>query len=289
MQLGFHAPSSNDVVDIAECSVLRPALPGFLPALRTMLSVVLARGARADLLVTETTNGTDLVITGEIRRDPKSLEKLAAFAAGNNVVRISLRERAGHRPEPLLLFEQPFVDIAGVPVALPAGAFLQASSMAEQKIADFVAANVGTARHVADLYSGLGVLTMPLIRDGRHVHAVDTDGDALSALTKAAGQAGLGGRLTTERRDLDTRPLRPDELNGFDAVVFDPPRAGARMQARTLAQTNIPYIVAISCEPGTFARDASILSEGGYRLETVVPIDQFVYSSKIELAALFRR
>ena len=289
VQLGFHAPSSNDIVDISECSVLRPTLVGLLPALRTMLRVVLVHGARVDLLVTETTNGTDLVVTGQIRRDQASLETLAAFAAGNNVARISRRERAGDPPEPLVQFEQPFVDIGDIPVALPAGAFLQASKAAEKKLAEFAATHVGAARRVADLYAGLGALTVPLVQGGRHVHAVDTAGDVLSAVAKAAGQAGLGGRLTTERRDLDVRPLQPNELKDFDAVVFDPPRAGAQTQARILAQTNIPRVVAISCEPGTFARDAAILSEGGYRLETILPIDQFVFSSKIELAASFCR
>ncbi len=289
VQLGFHGQTSNDVVDINECVVLRPALVGLLPALRTMLPEILNCGARADVLVTETTNGIDVVITGGIRRDPQSAETMAAFARGANVVRISSRRRAGDQPEPLVQFEQPSVDIGGVSVALPSGAFLQASKAAEKKLAAFVAAHVGATKRVADLYAGLGTFSLPLVGSGQRVHAVDADGDALSALARAAGQAGLGERLTTGRRDLDATPLQTSELKGFDAVIFDPPRAGAQTQARILAQTNIPRIAAISCEPGTFARDASILVQGGYRLETIVPIDQFVYSGKVEIAALFYR
>lgn len=289
MELGFHAPSSREIVDIEECSVMRSAIVRLLNPLRLMLPALLKRGRRMELLLTETADGVDLVMTGEVESRAENIEMLAAFARDAGIPRISWRPHRDALTEPLIQFHEPHIDIAGVRVALPPGAFLQASQAAEQKLATFVAEHIGTATRIADLYAGLGAFTLPLISDGRHVHAVDKDGDSLSALALAAGRANLGGRLTTERRDLNATPLQPDELNRHDAIIFDPPRAGAREQARMLALSNVPRVIAISCEASSFARDAATIVNGGYRLETVLPVDQFVYSSKLEIAALFRR
>jgi 23S rRNA (uracil1939-C5)-methyltransferase len=146
---------------------------------------------------------------------------------------------------------------------------------------------VAPAAGIADLYAGLGTFALPLART-HAVHAVESDRPALAALAQAAGQAMLQ-RVTTEARDLDRRPLRPADLARFDTVIFDPPRAGARAQAAELARSTVPVVIAVSCNPATFARDAAALLAGGYRIDRLVPVDQFLWSTHLELVAVFRR
>jgi 23S rRNA (uracil1939-C5)-methyltransferase len=175
-----------------------------------------------------------------------------------------------------------------VPVDLPFDAFLQASVEAEIVLVAEVLAGIGAARRVADLYAGLGTFTFAMAERAA-VHAVEGARQALTALTSAAARAGLGGRVTGERRDIEARPLTAGELVGFDAVVFDPPRAGAKAQSAALASSAVPRVVAVSCNPASFARDARLLVDGGYRLTRVQPIDQFVWSPHVELVAWFER
>jgi 23S rRNA (uracil1939-C5)-methyltransferase len=185
------------------------------------------------------------------------------------------------------------VVFAGVRVALPPRGFLQATHEGEQALVAAVLAAVETAgrmggkpaRSVADLFCGAGAFAFPLARAGLQIHAIDADAAMLQAVTGARGTY----RITAEQRDLFTRPLSASELLRFDAVIFDPPRAGARAQAAELARSAVPVIVAVSCNPSTFARDARILTDGGYRLETVTPVDQFLWSPHLELVAIFRR
>ena len=178
-------------------------------------------------------------------------------------------------------------------MALPPGGVLQATHEGEQALVAAVLAAVEAAEQaagrrpcsVADLFCGAGAFTFPLARAGARVHAVDADATLLHALTAARGTR----RITAEQRDLFTRPLSASELRGFDAVVFDPPRAGARAQAAELARSAVPVVAAVSCNPSTFARDVRILADGGYRLEKVTPIDQFLWSPHLELVGVFRR
>lgn len=141
---------------------------------------------------------------------------------------------------------------------------------------------------ILDLYAGCGSFTFALAKVGI-VHAVESHAPALKALELSAGRAGLGGRITTEVRDLDRQPLMGKELSKFDAILFDPPRAGAREQARFLSESDVPVIIAISCNPATFGRDAAVLIDGGYNLERVMPVDQFTWSDHVEVAAIFRK
>jgi 23S rRNA (uracil1939-C5)-methyltransferase len=175
-----------------------------------------------------------------------------------------------------------------VSVDLPQDCFLQASAEADRAIAARVVEWVGPARRVAELFAGVGTLTFPLAAHAS-IHAVEGDAAALAALKAAADRAGLAGRVETERRDLEERPLSPEELARFDAVVFDPPRAGAAAQSRALAASRVPCVVAVSCNQATFARDARTLVDGGYRLAAVQPIDSFVWSPHLELVARFER
>jgi 23S rRNA (uracil1939-C5)-methyltransferase len=182
----------------------------------------------------------------------------------------------------------PRVVFSGVTVDLPIEAFLQASAEADMVLADEVLAGIGPARRVADLYAGVGTFSFALA-ERAVVHAVDSARSAVAALAAAAARGGRQGRVTSERRDLEARPLLADELARFDAVVFDPPRAGGRAQSDALAASTVPRVVAVSCNAASFARDARLLVDGGYRLTRVQPIDQFVWSSHLELVAWFER
>jgi len=174
-----------------------------------------------------------------------------------------------------------------VPVEPPAGGFLQATAAGEAALTRAVVAALAGAERVADLYAGCGTFGLAL-GPRAELHAVEGDAPALAALAAAARRAGLG-YVTTERRDLDARPLLPAELRRFDAVLFDPPRAGAKAQVEQLALSTVPTLVGVSCNPATFARDARILVDAGYRLEGVLPVDQFVWSPHVELVGRFRR
>jgi 23S rRNA (uracil1939-C5)-methyltransferase len=184
--------------------------------------------------------------------------------------------------------ETPVVNISQVPVQLPMGGFLQASEDGEQAILAQVLVGVEGAGRIADLYCGLGSFALPLSRQAV-VRAVDVFEIPVRALERAAGQANLGGRVVAEVRDLDRQPIEAKALAKFDAVVFDPPRIGAAQQAAEIAASIVPLVVAVSCNPATFARDARILVDGGYRLVDVLPVDQFTFSPHVELVARFAR
>jgi 23S rRNA (uracil1939-C5)-methyltransferase len=174
------------------------------------------------------------------------------------------------------------------PLAPPPGGFLQATRAGEDLIADLVVAGAGEAKRVADLFAGAGSFALRLA-EARAVHAVESDEGALKALDRAARATPGLRRVTTERRDLFRRPLLQTELAAFDAVVFDPPRAGAEAQSARLAESGVPVVVGVSCDAGTFARDAALLIAGGYRLDEVVPLDQFRHSPHVELVGTFRK
>ena len=173
-------------------------------------------------------------------------------------------------------------------LAIPPGAFLQATAAGEEALAALVLAGVGGAKRIADLFCGVGTFALRL-GEAAAVTAIDSERAAIAALVRAAAGASGLRQPKTEVRDLFKRPLAAAELAGFDAVVFDPPRAGAAAQAAELAKSAVPRIVAVSCDPGTFARDAATLVAGGYRVESVVPVDQFRYSAHVELVAVFTR
>ena len=289
--LGFHARASHRIVDMSECIILRPALQNVVAPLRDALAQILEPGTGCDLLLTETPVGIDLLITTKMPPRPKQSLAFAAFAETADLARVSwASERTGI--EPVAQRRQPAVDFNGVSVALPPGAFLQASAAAEQAMAKLVIENLGTLpprARVADLFAGLGTFTLPLAAEGARVHAVDSAGEALGGLIAATGAAGFSGRVTAETRDLSERPFMAAELAKYQAVVFDPPRAGAAAVVRQLAGSKVPRVVAVSCNPATFARDAAALITGGYRLARVTPVDQFVYTGHVELVAGFVR
>jgi 23S rRNA (uracil1939-C5)-methyltransferase len=282
-RIGLRERFSHDLVDLAECPVLEPALFALVGELRLVARELLLPGGAAEVMLTNTDSGIDVVIEAAERPALAALEALAQLAEQRDPARIVWQFPG----EEILVVERRPVRVllSGVAVPFPPGAFLQASAAAEAILVEEVLAGIGPGRPVLDLFAGLGTFTFALAAAGP-VHAVEGDERAAAAFARAAaGQPGI----SVERRDLARNPLPPEALAGYAAAVFDPPRAGAARQAEALASSTIATVVAVSCNPATFARDAARLIGGGFRLERVVPADQFLWTPHLELAALFRR
>lgn len=277
-EIGFHAVKSHAIVDMYECLILTPGLFALAQQLRSRFDFL---KAPADLYVTDTLTGFDLGIRSPQKLNPQMTADLAGAVAGLGIVRVTFNNA------PVLETAAPQVEEGGVRVHLPPYSFLQSTVEGEAALQECVLNIVGRAKAVADLFSGVGTFALPLAKKAK-VHAVEQDAQALAALAQAAKTPGLKP-VTTERRDLFKLPLTFAELNGYDAVVLDPPRAGALAQAGQLAKSRVPVIAYVSCDAISFARDAAILLQGGYRLGPVTPIDQFLWSSHIELVAAFVR
>lgn len=280
--LGFHATASHDIVDMHECRVLTPALFALTSGLRQMLAALLRDGEKTDVAVCETANGADVTLALKRRPDAAMTAEAARWAARLTLARLSCND------DVLAELAPPQVAIGAARVRLPRDGFLQPSAEGEAILQARVCEALAGAKAVADLFAGCGTFALPLAEAAR-VHAVDADGAALAALAAAARTAARLKPVTTQTRNLFKLPLGEAELRPFDAVVLDPPRAGALAQARLLAGCGVRRIAYVSCNPASFARDARVLVAGGYALATVVPVDQFLWSSHIELVATFAR
>jgi 23S rRNA (uracil1939-C5)-methyltransferase len=248
-----------------------------------LLVGILPDSGRAEIDITRTDTGIDMTLgLPRVEVDGPLRTKLAAVAAKLELARQTVNG------ELVAQTHAPAIRWAGVEVTPPPGSFLQAVPEAERALQDLVVAGVGAAQRTADLFSGCGAFTFALARHGA-VSAFDSETDAIAALTTAARNAQGLKPIAAERRDLFRRPLLARELDAFDAVVLDPPRAGAKAQSEQLALSKVRRIVSVSCAPATFARDARILIDGGYALTRVTPIDQFLWSPHIELVAVFER
>jgi 23S rRNA (uracil1939-C5)-methyltransferase len=285
--VGFKARRSWSLVEISTCPISDRKLVDSLPVLRALAAPFLEHPKSAPTLhVTWTASGLDVDVTGVERRtgglSADARMQAAEVAQSADMARVSL---AG---EVVYQARQPVVRFGRAVVALPTGAFLQAVEAAEVEMARIALEAVAGAGRVADLYCGAGAFTFRLAETAS-VYAADAAAPAVRALTAAIATApGLKG-ITAEPRDLVRRPLLSSELKRFDAVVFDPPRAGAAGQAREIATASVSRVVAVSCDVGTFARDARILTDAGFRLERLHPIDQFLWSPHVELVAVFSR
>lgn len=285
--LGFHARQSHILVDLAECPVARPELVALFAPLRELLGQLLPRRAGGGVTLTATATGVDAVIAFAGVPDLAGREALAAFAERHDLAALHLDDGGG-APEAVAIRRPPTVDFDGVPVALPPGAFLQATEEGEAALRAAARDWLAGRTRIADLFAGLGTFALPLARTAT-VHAVEGARAPLAALRAAAGRTRGLKPIGTEHRDLFRRPLTPAELDRFDAVLLDPPHAGAAAQCAMLAGSRVPTVVAISCNPATFARDARTLVDGGYTLAEIRPVDQFRWSGQLELAACFRR
>ena len=281
LAVGFAAMKAHRVVAIDRCPILAPALSGAIAAAWDIAEVLAPVRKPLDVQVTVSDAGLDVDMRGSGPLTAADTAALARVAERRNLARLTRHgELVAQRRRPVLT-------IGRAQVVLPPGAFLQATSAGEAILAQLVAGYCQDARAIADLFCGVGPFTLRLAERAR-ITAVDSDADAIAALRRAAATPGLKP-VTPQQRDLLRRPLAASELKGFDAVVFDPPRQGAEAQARELAASIVPTVVAVSCNPTTFARDARILVDGGYRLVRVTPVDQFLYSAHVEVVACFKK
>jgi 23S rRNA (uracil1939-C5)-methyltransferase len=281
LEVGFAAYRAHHVVPIDRCPVLAPELAGALEAAWALAAALRPRRKPLDIQVTASEAGLDVDVRGSGPLPPDVTVGLAELARKHRLARLT---RHGE-----LMAQQavPTVRMGRARVALPPGAFLQATVEGESTLARRVAAYVGGAGAIADLFAGVGPFALRLAEHAR-VSAADADAAAIAALRQAAAAPGLKP-VEVEVRDLFRQPLSPAELAPFDAVVFDPPRQGAERQALALSRSAVPIVVAVSCNPATFARDARLLVDGGYRLDAVTPVDQFRYSPHVEIVARFVR
>lgn len=282
---GFHERASPKVVDVGTCVVARPAINAAFGPLRQAIADVLPDGAAADAIMNETDTGLDVLL-----RPHKKLalslplrERLVMLAEQAGFARLGWGDRA--KPEPVVAPRSPALILGGVTVEPPPGVFLQATKRAEVTMRAAVTAWLGDAAHVADLFAGIGALTLG--RAGK-LSMFESDRPAVAAVDAAARRIG-GNRVVAQHRDLFRNALTAAELNAFDGVVLDPPRAGAAAQCVELAQSKVRRIVYASCDPGSFARDVRGLQDAGYRLEKLMPIDQFLWSAHVELIALLTK
>jgi 23S rRNA (uracil1939-C5)-methyltransferase len=281
-RVGFHAARTHDLVAIEECHVLTPGLFRHAQGVRRMLSPLLREGEDADLYMLEANNGFDLSIAWRRRIVPEIPARIAAIAPSLNLIRVT----AG--TELVYQSVSPEIHFGSVSVKPPPSAFLQATGEGEAVLQTCVLEAVGRARNIADLFCGCGTFSLSLAGNAR-VHSVDADGAMLAALADAARRTPGLKPVSTEKRDLSAHPLTATELNRFDAVVLDPPRAGALSQVKQLSSSRIACIAYVSCDAASFARDARGLIDGGFRLDWLLGIDQFLWSAHIELAAAFSR
>ncbi len=282
VEIGFMRMRAHHIVEIANCPVLAPAMADALGAARAFAECLRGVGKPLDINVTATLTGLDVDVRGCGALDFSTRQALIEAAGRLDVARLA------NHGEILIERRAPEVPMGAARVRPPPGGFLQATLEGERILAELTIAAVRGARRVADLFSGAGAFALRLAA-AHDVHAVEIDRPALAALARAAGETRGLRPVACEARDLFHRPLRHEELAPFDAVVFDPPRAGAPAQSRELAASAVPTIVAISCNAASFARDMSILTAGGYRLESVTPIDQFRFSPHIEIVGVLRK
>lgn len=281
--VGFHTARSHDLVPISDCAVITPGLLALIPRLERLAAIAAPPKGGNVITVTETATGFDVAITGSgkwFSADDRL--RLTQEASAQGLARISLDG------EILLETRAPAIRAGAALLTPPPGGFLQASGEAEAAMLRIVAEAVQGAGYIADLFAGSGTFSLPLASSAR-VHAVESDEAALAALARATKSAPALKPVTTEIRDLFRRPLTEAELNKFDAVVLDPPRAGAEDQARRLAASKVKRIVYVSCSPATLARDLRLLVDGGYAIDGVTPVDQFLWSAHIEAVAVLRR
>ncbi|WP_213774364.1 methyltransferase [Bradyrhizobium sp. dw_78] len=282
LRTGFAAANSHEIVAIRDCPILDPALHGALDAARALAEALKPAGKPLDIQITAADNGLDIDVRGSGPLTSAAIATLSGIAREHGLARLT---RHG---ELVLMRTPPVIGIGAVRLALPPGSFLQATIAGEETLAARVIERCKRAKHIADLFCGVGPFALRLAAAAR-VTAFDNDAGAVAALQKAAASASGLKPVKAETRDLFHRPLMPQELRDYDAVVFDPPRQGAQAQVRQLAASKIPIVVAVSCSVATFARDARILIDGGYKIENVTPVDQFRHTPHVELVARFKR
>ena len=282
LKVGFATANSHDIVPVDRCPILAPGLDGALEAAWALAEPLISIGKPLDIQITAADNGLDVDVRGTGPLQPKMIATLSRLAERHGLARLT---RHG---ELVLMRTPPMIAIGTARVILPPGSFLQATAAGEETLAAQVGEHCKRAKHIADLFCGVGPFALRLAQKSR-ISAFDSDAGAVTALQKAAAATPGLKPVKAEARDLFRRPLMPQELRDYDAVVFDPPRQGAQAIAQQLAASKVAVVIAVSCNAATFARDARILVDGGYRLEGVTPVDQFRHTPHVELVARFVR
>ena len=282
LEVGFTAPRAHHVIAIDNCPVLSKGLDGAIEAAWAVAEILKPTDKPLDIHVTATDSGIDMDVRGSGPLTSQRTGVLARLVEKHKLARLT---RHG---ELVAQGSQPTLKVGKAHVPLPAGAFLQATAEGEAVLAKLVLQHVGKAKRVADLFAGIGTFALRLAENA-NVSAADSEASAIKALERAAGATAGLKRVEVQTRDLFRRPLMANELKVFDAVVFDPPRQGAEAQVRELAKSKVPVVVAVSCDATTFARDARVLVDGGYKVVSVTPVDQFRYSYHVELVAKFEK
>lgn len=298
---GFHERESNQVVDISVCQLLMPQLCSLPHDLRELMTGHLAPGEWAKADVNLLDHGLDILLTLDKAPDLAFREALASFATELDLCRLSLRIADAGYIEPVAERRDAVISFGGVQAPVPPGAFLQASTEGELLMVNMALdlaealRRAGGLGHACDLFAGCGSFTLPL-SEIVPVLAIESDPSAVSALDATANmlrhdpsRKGIGGAIHVEKRDLFRNPLEGPELKGIDLMVMDPPRAGARAQSAAIAVSDIPAVVAVSCNPSTFARDLRLLVDGGYHLESLQPVDQFPWTHHLEVVGILKR
>jgi 23S rRNA (uracil1939-C5)-methyltransferase len=279
--VGFMRARSHEIIEIDACPLFEPGLQGALGAARALAADLRGLAKPLDIQATATLTGLDIDVRGTGALEGAELKKIARTAEAHDLARVSNHGRT------LIERRAPEIRFDDVRVKPPAGGFLQATLAGEAAMAA-LAGEALKGKQIADLFCGSGAFALRL-GVGRSVYAADADAAAIAALNAARANAPGLERVQAETRDLFQRPLRAEELRPYDGVIFDPPRAGALAQAKEIAASGIAVVVAVSCNVETFARDARVLVDGGYSLARVTPLDQFRFSSHVEIVAVFRR
>ena len=283
MLIGFNQAGSHHIVSIDHCPIASDGIISMLEPIRRVAAAIATSAEPFRVTVLETLSGLDLAFEGVKKvgdRERRAVTQCILSLRG--IARVSSDGEIVIEPQ------KPVIDFSGVRVLPPAGGFTQATKPAEDAMAELVLAALGKAKRVADLFAGSGTFALRIARQAK-VHAVEGEEKALKALDQAARNTQGLKPVTVERRDLFRRPLMASELKVFDAVVFDPPRAGAEDQCKELARSGVKTIVAVSCNPVSLARDLAILTAAGYRIRLVTPIDQFLWSAHVEAVAVLEK
>ncbi len=280
--VGFNAAHSHTIIAIEECAVIAPEIVAALPMVRALANLMPVKKDGAHITVTLTTSGLDVSIAGVEKISTDLRSQMSSFAVARDLARLSLGT------DVIVETRRPIIHFGAVAVSPPPGGFLQACASVESAMAAEVTAHFAKCKSVADLFSGSGAFAFQIAK-AAPVHAIEGDAAAVASIDR--GRRGLQGfkAITVEQRDLFRRPLILNDLKAYDAVIFDPPRAGAEDQSKMLAQSKVKKIAAVSCNPATLARDLRILIDGGYALKSVTPYDQFLWSAHVEAVALLER
>lgn len=282
LRVGFAAAGRHEIIAIDHCPILDPAMHGAIEAANEIAELLRPVSKPLDIQVTAADNGLDVDVRGSGPLGTALLASLSKLAEKHNLARLT---RHG---ELVIMRKPPVVRVGKAQVTLPPGSFMQPTALGETTLAELAFARAKGAKHIADLFCGFGPFAFRLAEKFK-VSAFDSDAGAVTALQNAVKLTQGLKPIKAETRDLFRRPLMPQELRDYDAVVFDPPRQGAQAQSQQLAASRIALAIAVSCNPATFARDARILIDGGFKIDSVTPVDQFRHTPHVELVARFRR